>query len=56
MAALTLTGSKDPFSEFAPALNTWLESCGVELTAEKLETGHALSPDDIARAKNWLSL
>ncbi|RBO99118.1 VOC family protein [Pseudochrobactrum asaccharolyticum] len=55
-AALTLTGSKDPFSEFAPALNTWLESCGVELTAEKLETGHALSPEDIARAKNWLSL
>ena len=55
-AVLTLTGSKDPFNEFAPALNTWLENCGAELTAEKLETGHALSPDDISRAKNWLSL
>lgn len=55
-AVLTLTGSKVPFSEFAPALHTWLKNCGAELTAEKLETGHILSPHDLQLTKKWLRL
>lgn len=53
-AVLTLTGTQDPYGKFAHELNTWLSACGADLTAEQINTGHQLTPDDVTKAKAWL--
>lgn len=55
-SVLTLSGKNDPYSEYAQALNLWLESCSAQLTNEQLDAGHSLTTQDIIRAKTWLHL
>lgn len=52
---LLLTGAHDPFAEMAAGLETALRQDGAELDARIIEAGHALAPDDLAAARDWLS-
>lgn len=54
VAILTLTGNHDPYGIYATSLNTWLRNCGAKLTAEHIDAGHQLTPDDTAKAREWL--
>lgn len=54
VGVLTLTGARDPYGAYAPALNTWLQACGAELEARVVEAGHELVPADLAVAEEWM--
>jgi phospholipase/carboxylesterase len=51
---LTLTGARDPYGPYAPALNLWLKDSGAVLDARVIEGGHELSPADLAAAQDWM--
>lgn len=51
---LTLTGVRDPYGPYAPALNMWLKDSGAQLDARTVEGGHELSPADLSAAQNWM--
>lgn len=51
---LTLKGVQDPYGQYAPALDQWLQQSGAELTAQLLNTGHQLTELDIEIARDWL--
>lgn len=53
---LTLTGNQDPYGRFAASLNIWLKECAADLTAELLDAGHQLTPEDTAKAQQWLKI
>jgi len=52
---LLLTGARDPFAEMAAGLETALRQDGAELDARIIEADHALAPDDLVAARDWLS-
>lgn len=52
---LMLTGTRDPFSRMAPALEDALKKSGVNLDARLIEAGHELAPADIEASKEWLA-
>ncbi len=52
---LTVTGVDDPYGRFAPRLNTWAEAQGAQLEAHEIATGHGLTDQDLAMAREWLS-
>lgn len=52
---LMLSGADDPYGAGAPQLEEWFESRGAEITAQVLETGHRLVPEDRERAREWLA-
>lgn len=51
---LMLTGTRDPYGQYAPAFEAWLRARGAELDARRIEAGHDLTPEDAATAKSWL--
>lgn len=52
---LMLTGTRDPYGQYAPALEAWLRARGAGLDARQIEAGHELSPADISAARDWLN-
>ncbi len=55
-AVLSLSGARDPYGSYAPALNDWLAGCGADLDARVIAAGHELSPADLTAAQDWLAL
>ena len=51
---LMLTGARDPYALYAAALEDWLRTQGADLDAGRIETGHDITPEDVAVAKSWL--
>lgn len=52
---LLLTGAQDPFGRMAPALEASFKNGGAALDARVIDAGHALSPDDLRIAADWLA-
>lgn len=56
MKVLMLTGETDPYAAKAPALATWFDLTGADLTAKVLDkTGHSIGAEDEALAAAWLA-
>ena len=51
---LMLSGKHDPFSDAAPALETWLRVRGADLDARTVDAGHELTPADTLLAREWI--
>lgn len=51
---LMLTGASDPYAARTPKLADWLRQSGADLDEQILETGHQLTPEDLARATQWM--
>lgn len=51
---LMLTGASDPYGTNTPKLAAWLKASGADLDEQVLETGHQLTPEDLARATQWM--
>lgn len=54
VAALTLTGSTDPYGRYGPALDAWLREAGADLDTRMIPAGHGLSQTDLDAAGDWL--
>lgn len=52
---LLLSGAQDPFARLAPRLGQALRDGGAMVDAQTLAAGHELSPDDLSKARDWLS-
>lgn len=53
---LMLTGETDPYAVKAPALQSWFDLNGADLTARTLPgIGHGIGPEDEALATEWLA-
>ena len=52
---LLLSGAEDPFARLAPQLVQALRDAGAAVDAQALAAGHTLSPDDLSKARDWLS-
>lgn len=51
---LMLTGSHDPYGQYASVLENWLRSGGADLEVRRIEAGHELTQEDQAQAESWL--
>ena len=51
---LMLTGSHDPYGQYASELESWLRSRGADLEVRRVEAGHELTQEDMAVAESWL--
>lgn len=54
-SVLMLTGRTDPYSEGAPALESWLRQSGASVDARVLDTGHGIGDEDARVAQAWLA-
>ncbi|MCD1620260.1 VOC family protein [Salipiger manganoxidans] len=55
LEVLTLSGDRDPYGAYAPALNDWLAAQGATLEARQLSAGHELGAADLDIARDWLA-
>ena len=51
---LMLTGSRDPYGQYASVLENWLRSGGADLEVRRIEAGHEMTQEDMAVAESWL--
>lgn len=51
---LMLTGSQDPYGQYAPALEMWLRSRGTDPEVRRIEAGHELTEEDMKATESWL--
>ncbi|MBO9456340.1 VOC family protein [Paracoccus sp. R12_1] len=51
---VSLSGERDPYGAYAPALNDWLGKSGADLDARTVAAGHELSEADLTVAQSWM--
>jgi len=54
LRVLTLEGARDPYGQYASALNDWLTASGAELEAHVVAAGHELAAEDLSVASEWM--